>query len=233
MNYSDHFKDKEDRELVDLLENRKVLNFEAQKCLVSELERRQLQVDEAAVSELRSLIAHEEQNIKDFQYLPFLGFTLRRDPELRIRRLGSARTVDILSVLVAVLMMLVTIPLTWIIQSFINEGLQGVSQVMGFITCVGVLVFGLLLFLRSIERIFNYWRFSIVKEGDQVQIIKGGESYTIQGDRSSSLRILSSDGISRLVLAQESSNEPVTVMSTDGGLRLHLTLKHLRDYLVE
>ncbi len=233
MNYSVHFKEKEDEQLLELLSNRKVLNFEAQRCLLHEIEKRSLEVDAQALRELNQLIDIEQSKIRDFQYLPFLGFSIKSDGETVIKRLGGARRVDLFSAFFAVVMMFSGVPLTTIIIDFMENGLTGAGQVIGFIVCIAVVIYGILLFLRSLERIFDFWRFEILKTNDSLFIKKGSDTYSLDVATKSSLRVASRDGRTKLVLARDDDREPITLMSTDGGLRLHLTLKHLRDYLVQ
>ncbi len=156
------YKDKEVKELFDLLGRHKSLTFQSQLDLQKELKARGLSNEGA---ELDSTIVKTSAIIRNFRYLKDLGFRISEDADsLKISRTTQAKVIDVAAVVLGLFLSLYGLVKLLSITLFAPEGNQdfSFSYLLSIAFYGGMIILGVK-FLNGVKRFFDFLGFELTK----------------------------------------------------------------------
>ncbi|MFK8058474.1 MAG: hypothetical protein AB8B78_00110 [Polaribacter sp.] len=202
------YKEKTDRELIEILKIQKSLTFESQLNLKEEFNKRDTIID---ISDLKNSINEKIMKIKNLDYLKNLGFQFENNNNsIKIFRTTKAIVVDVLGIIFGILLCVIAVyGLIGIISSLKNEN---EFNILSLIIQVGMIALGFvgIGFLNGLKRLIDYSDFELSntnglvtlkkrvdvkiletqKNEDSFQLKKGSELLTLQFDN---IKILSAN----------------------------------------
>lgn len=233
MLYSKIFKQKERTDLIDLLSNRRAMNYDAKSALF-EL----INTDEffnskygTEINDLKAEIEEEDASIASFDYLKYLGFKIFRDENnIKITRLSQFYLVDLMGILIGGLLAGMAY-FAWPEWNYIYQnGMSVVPVVMAVVSSVISLI-GVLLVIRCISRYFEYAGFEIIKNASGLRIKKRNDVFVDSIlVHESKLDLLETNHDISLVYHND-RGEAIPIIKTKGGMKVRRTLVHLKDLL--
>lgn len=235
MIYNKIFKQKERSELIDLLADRKRLNYDAKTALLEMINSDGFfnsQYSEE-VDELKQDVDHEEGSISSFAYLKYLGFRINQSGDtIKLTRLSRFYFIDLLGVLIGAILSGIAYFGWSEWQVIFSEGVSTMPVVISLSTTI-VSIIGIILLIRSLARYLEYSGFEITKNSTGLMIKKRND---IMVDsvlvKNSSLDIEQSDSSISLVYIND-QGESVPIIKTRGGMKVRKTLIHLKNLLAE
>ncbi len=153
------YKEKTDRELIELSTMHEKLTFQAQLDLLEELNHRNI-VEKA--KDLEYTIEKTMSEIKNLKYLKDIGFTIKKlGDSLIITRTLKAIIVDVIASVFGILFCIVGLfGILGLIGSFFNETEFNLSSLVGELARIGVGILGVR-FLKGIKRLIDYFGFEL------------------------------------------------------------------------
>ncbi|XOV94536.1 MAG: hypothetical protein ACFHWX_07490 [Bacteroidota bacterium] len=233
MIYNKIFKQKERNELIDLLSERKKLNYNAKSALLDIINADEYFTSNfsEALDELKADVEKEESSITSFDYLKYLGFRISKEGDtIKVTRLSRFYLVDLIGVLIGALLSGIIyfgIP-SW--NMLLSEGISTVPIVISVLTTVIALI-GLILLVKSLSRYIEYSGFEIVKNASGLMIKKRNdiliESVLV---KESSLDLEESEKGLAMVYHDE-QGKSINIIQTKGGVHVRKTLIQLKNLL--
>ena len=184
------YKDKTDRELIELLSNYKKLTFQSQLNLREILNQRNINEN---IEGLESTIQEKIIEIKNLDYLKNLGFKALKLGEsvIKITRTDKAIFIDILGIVFGIIFCIIGFySILNLIISFMGEGKLNIFSLMIDIGMLGFGVLGLK-FLTSIKRLADYSGFELLNDNGTIILKKRFDSKLIEIKKNNSLIELS------------------------------------------
>lgn len=233
MIYNKIFKQKERGELIDLLSQRKKLNFDAKNALLDLVNTDEFFNSQYAreIDDLREDLKIEESSITSFNYLKYLGFRITQEGDtIKVTRLSRFYFVDLMGILIGALLAGIAyfgLP-EW--KVIYTEGVSTMPAVISISTTVVALV-GVALLVRSLSRYLEYSGFEIMKSSTGLMIKKRNDilvdSILV---KNTSLDLEQSEDSLSLIYHNE-QGKSVRVITTRGGVKARKTLVHLKNLL--
>lgn len=163
------YKDKEVKELLELLGSHEALTFQSQLDLQKELESRGLSNQATA---LDSTIVNTSSDIANFKYLKDLGFKIEKaGNSLKITRTIWAIITDIVAIVLGLLLSLYGFIKLLSITIFAPEGGNDFSiSALMMIVIYGVMIIIGVKFLNGVKRFFDYLGFELSKSDGRINL---------------------------------------------------------------
>jgi hypothetical protein len=213
--------------ILDLMNSDLSLNYNA----LVELENRAIEMGVNPSEKLLQKLKDENSKIRDLSYLKNFGFKSVGSIDsgvFEIRRSGTGRLIDIVALFIGVLLMFVLPESYNQLLILINEG-PDFSVIVALILAILLGFLGLMLVIRAINRILDYWGLTIIKNPNGVIIRKSGKEYVESQLNSEYFNIVSNEEYT--VLNYELNGEQIPLIQTRGGIKQKLTIEHLKHLL--
>lgn len=155
------YKEKTDRELIELVKIQNKLTFESQLSLKSEFDTRDIDID---ILELENSIDEKTKKIKNLDYLKEIGFQLENNNDyLKISRTTKAMLIDLLAIFLGFLFCCVGFyGISGIIGDYSNEVDFNTALFVVRVMMIGIGYIGLK-FLNGIKRLIDFSDFELIK----------------------------------------------------------------------
>lgn len=155
------YKEKTDRELIELVKIQNKLTFESQLSLKSEFDTRDIDID---ILELENSIDEKTKKIKNLDYLKEIGFQLENNNDyLKISRTTKAMLIDLLAIFLGFLFCCVGFyGISGIIGDYSNEVDFNTALFVLRVMMIGIGYIGLK-FLNGIKRLIDFSDFELIK----------------------------------------------------------------------
>ena len=233
MIYNKIFKQKERSELIDLLSNRGVMNYNAKSALLDIVETdeffKEKYPDE--IDELKAEVDNDETSIASFDYLKYLGFRISQIGDtIKVTRLSRFYMVDLLGVLIGALLAGIAYfgLAEW--KILFTVGVSIGPLVISLVTAI-IAIIGIMLLVRSLSRYLEFSGFEIVRNSSGLMIRKRNdilvESVLV---KESSLDLVETEKDLSLIY-RNNNGDAVNVIRTSGGMKVRKTLVHLKNLL--
>lgn len=233
MIYNKIFKQKERSELIDLLSNRGVMNYNAKSALLDIVETdeffKEKYPDE--IDELKAEVENDETSIASFDYLKYLGFRISQIGDtIKVTRLSRFYMVDLLGVLIGALLAGIAYfgLAEW--KILFTVGVSIGPLVISLVTAI-IAIIGIMLLVRSLSRYLEFSGFEIVRNSSGLMIRKRNdilvESVLV---KESSLDLVETEKDLSLIYRND-NGDAVNVIRTSGGMKVRKTLVHLKNLL--
>lgn len=164
------YKEKEHKELLELLAKYEMLTFESQIHLRNELNRRQLSI---SADDLNKSINDKISRIQNFEYLPYLGFKVEEtENSFRVLRTTKAIITDILAVFFGLVFFgFGIIEIGKLLSSFTSGTEIGLLGIINAIIYATLVILGVK-FLSGIKRLFDFMGFELSKSNSGITLKK-------------------------------------------------------------
>ena len=233
MIYNKIFKQKERSELIDLLSNRGVMNYNAKSALLDIVQTdeffKEKYPDE--IDELKAEVENDETSIASFDYLKYLGFRISQIGDtIKVTRLSRFYMVDLLGVLIGALLAGIAYfgLAEW--KILFTVGVSIGPLVISLVTAI-IAIIGIMLLVRSLSRYLEFSGFEIVRNSSGLMIRKRNdilvESVLV---KESSLDLVETEKDLSLIYRND-NGDAVNVIRTSGGMKVRKTLVHLKNLL--
>ena len=233
MIYNKIFKQKERSELIDLLSNRGVMNYNAKSALLNIVETdeffKEKYPDE--IDDLKAEVENDETSIASFDYLKYLGFRISQIGDtIKVTRLSRFYMVDLLGVLIGALLAGIAYfgLAEW--KVLFTVGVSIGPLVISLVTAI-IAIIGIMLLVKCLSRYLEFSGFEIVRNSTGLMIRKRNdilvESVLV---KESSLDLVETDRDLSLIYRND-NGEAVNVIRTSGGMKVRKTLLHLKNLL--
>ncbi|MFC7445323.1 hypothetical protein [Mesoflavibacter profundi] len=164
------YKQKTDRELIELLAIHKKLTFQSQLNLKEELNRRNLNEN---IEDLENTIQEKVSEIKNLDYLKDIGFKADKFGEsIKVTRTGRATLIDIIAIVLGIIFCIIGFfGILGLIGSFSSES---EFSMFSLIIEIGMIAIGVLgvKFLNGIKRLIDYSGFELLNNNGTITLKK-------------------------------------------------------------
>jgi len=175
------YKQKTDRELIELLAIHKKLTFQSQLNLKAELNLRNLQEN---IADLENTIKEKVSEIENLDYLKNLGFRADKFGEsIKVTRTDKAVLIDIIAIVLGIIFCIIGFfGISGLIGSFlIKSGFSVFSILMTIIGILGIK------FLSGIMRLIDYYGFELSNKNGTITLKKRFDTKLVEIQKSESL----------------------------------------------
>lgn len=177
------YKNNTDREVVAVLDQSAKLTYDAQLNLLQELQKRSIQVPTTV---LEQHITTREQAIANLEYLKDLGFKIQEnelDHSLILKRTFWGLFMDVISILLGTFLFIVGLIYFWMLMAmFFGDNEFTLTKLFTYVLMIAVGMIGFKM-LSGVHRFLDYSSFSLVQNGEEVILRKGG----VKGDQKMSV----------------------------------------------
>ncbi len=215
--YSKLFENKELPEIKNIIDNTESLTYEAKLALqkiITEKYSDNNYISSEKIQNLNSSLESDDNNIKSLRYLNYIGIDLfKENDKITVRKSNSAKIRDFWGIFLSSFMIIfLLLSIYYRAKFFLSE-----FQLSGFIsaiiiTSIGIL--GLILFLKTLDRITFYKDFFITKTNDNI-IINQKHNKDLNRKRfptSSKLYIQHSDNEDIITLVLRNDTENINII---------------------
>ncbi|WAC03024.1 hypothetical protein N7U66_05180 [Lacinutrix neustonica] len=179
------YKEKTDRELIELLAIHKKLTFQSQLNLKAELNHRNIQEN---ITDLENTISEKISEIENLDYLKNLGFKADKfGNSIKVTRTDKAVLVDIVAIVLGTIFCLIGFfGILGLIGSFSSEG---EFSIFSLITEIGMIAIGILgvKFLSGIKRLIDYAGFELLNNNGTITLKKRFDTKLVEIQKNESL----------------------------------------------
>lgn len=179
------YKEKTDKELIELLAIHKKLTFQSQLDLKAELEHRNIQNN---IEDLESTINEKISEIENLDYLKNLGFKAYEiGDSIRVVRTDKAILMDILAIVLGIIFCLIGFfGILSLISSFSSE--SGFN-IFSIVVEIGMIAFGILgiKFFSGIKRLIDYTNFELLSNNGTITLKKRFDTKLMEIKKNESL----------------------------------------------
>lgn len=179
------YKEKTDRELIELLAIHKKLTFQSQLNLKAELNHRNIQEN---ITDLENTISEKISEIKNLDYLKNLGFKADKfGDSIKVTRTDKAVLVDIVAIVLGIIFCLIGFfGILGLIGSFSSES---EFSIFSLITEIGMIAIGILgvKFLSGIKRLIDYAGFELLNNNGTITLKKRFDTKLVEIQKNESL----------------------------------------------
>ena len=179
------YKEKTDRELIELLAIHKKLTFQSQLNLKAELNHRNIQEN---ITDLENTISEKISEIKNLDYLENLGFKADKfGDSIKVTRTDKAVLVDIVAIVLGIIFCLIGFfGILGLIGSFSSES---EFSIFSLITEIGMIAIGILgvKFLSGIKRLIDYAGFELLNNNGTITLKKRFDTKLVEIQKNESL----------------------------------------------
>ncbi|MHB0757012.1 hypothetical protein [Polaribacter sp. M15] len=179
------YKEKTDRELIELLAIHKKLTFQSQLNLKAELNHRNIQ---ESITDLENTISEKISEIKNLDYLKNLGFKADKfGDSIKVTRTDKAVLVDIVAIVLGIIFCLIGFfGILGLIGSFSSES---EFSIFSLITEIGMIAIGILgvKFLSGIKRLIDYAGFELLNNNGTITLKKRFDTKLVEIQKNESL----------------------------------------------
>tara|TARA_B110000211_G_C13874646_1_gene462387 strand:+ start:27 stop:710 length:684 start_codon:yes stop_codon:yes gene_type:complete len=179
------YKEKTDRELIELLAIHKKLTFQSQLNLKAELNHRNIQ---ESITDLENTISEKISEIKNLDYLENLGFKADKfGDSIKVTRTDKAVLVDIVAIVLGIIFCLIGFfGILGLIGSFSSES---EFSIFSLITEIGMIAIGILgvKFLSGIKRLIDYAGFELLNNNGTITLKKRFDTKLVEIQKNESL----------------------------------------------
>ena len=179
------YKEKTDRELIELLAIHKKLTFQSQLNLKAELNHRNIQEN---IADLENTINEKISEIENLDYLKNLGFKADKfGDSIKVTRTDKAVLIDIVAIVLGVIFCLIGFfGILGLIGSFSSES---EFSIFSLITEIGMIAIGILgvKFLSGIKRLIDYAGFELLNNNGTITLKKRFDTKLVEIQKNESL----------------------------------------------
>ncbi len=179
------YKEKTDRELIELLAIHKKLTFQSQLNLKTELNHRNIQEN---IADLENTINEKISEIENLDYLKNLGFKADKfGDSIKVTRTDKAVLMDIVAIVLGIIFCLIGFfGILGLIGSFSSES---EFSILSLITTVGMIAIGVLgvKFLSGIKRLIDYAGFELLNNNGTITLKKRFDTKLVEIKKNESL----------------------------------------------
>ncbi len=179
------YKEKTDRELIELLETHKKLTFQAQLNLQQEFNQRNLSKN---INDLENTIENKKSGIENLEYLKDIGFEVEKNGNsLKVTRTLKATVMDIIASILGILLCIIGLfGIIGLIGSFFSEN---EFSLFGLVVELGMVGLGILgvKFLNGIKRLIDYSGFELLNTNGTIILKKRFDMKLVEIQKNSSL----------------------------------------------
>ena len=179
------YKEKTDRELIELLAIHKKLTFQSQLNLKAELNHRNIQEN---IADLENTINEKISEIENLDYLKNLGFKADKfGDSIKVTRTDKAVLMDIVAIVLGVIFCLIGFfGILGLIGSFSSES---EFSIFSLITEIGMIAIGILgvKFLSGIKRLIDYAGFELLNNNGTITLKKRFDTKLVEIQKNESL----------------------------------------------
>ncbi|UWX54541.1 hypothetical protein NYZ99_16785 [Maribacter litopenaei] len=164
------YKDKTDKELLEVLDQNSQLTFESQLILKEEIKERGIIAD---TSELDAAIKDKISRIKNFEYLKDFGFKAETtDNKFLITRTMNATLTDVFAFILGLVIFFVGVNgVVNLVMTFINGDEVDVFTLAVKFAMAGLIFVGIR-FFSGLKRLFDYTGFELARTGEDITLKK-------------------------------------------------------------
>lgn len=179
------YKEKNNKELIELLEMHEKLTFQAQLDLKAELNLRNLEIN---ISELEETIHTKTEEIENLHYLKDIGFQSEKNGEyVKITRTNKAIFIDLLAIFFGIIFCIIGLNGIFELIGIFSNGAE--FNIMTLIAKLGLISMGILglKFLNGIKRLIDYSGFEFSNNNGNIILKKRFDTKLVEIQKKESL----------------------------------------------